>query len=122
MRALTNGLARAAVRFRPAAFVGTFVALMMAAVIVSACGIMLEAGIRAGAPAARYADTPVVVAADQRAYLPTRKGVEREDGANAVPDRARLHAALLTTVARTPGVAAAVRDVTVPVQAAPTEH
>ena len=43
-----NGLARAAVRFKPAAFAGTFVALMMAAMIVSACGILLETGVRAG--------------------------------------------------------------------------
>ncbi|MGW4385934.1 hypothetical protein [Streptomyces sp. NPDC004685] len=45
-----NGLARAAVRFKQAAFVGTFVALMMAAMIVSACGILLETGVRAGVP------------------------------------------------------------------------
>ncbi|WP_406338670.1 hypothetical protein [Streptomyces sp. NBC_00649] len=45
-----NGLARAAVRFKPAAFAGTFVALMMAAMIVSACGILLETGVRASVP------------------------------------------------------------------------
>ena len=55
-----NGLARAAVRFRPSAFVGTFVALAMAALIVSGCGILLETGIRAEVPPGRYANAPVV--------------------------------------------------------------
>ena len=53
-----NGLARAAVRFKPAAFVGTFVALAMAALIVSACGILLETGLRASVPPDRYAERP----------------------------------------------------------------
>ncbi|KUJ69321.1 ABC transporter permease [Streptomyces albus subsp. albus] len=117
MRSLSNGLARAAVRFRPASFAGTFVALMMAAMIVSACGIMLETGTRADTPPARYARTPVVVSADQQAHLSTRHGGRGEDDPAQVPDRARLDAALLTTVARTAGVAEAVRDVTVPVRA-----
>ncbi|WP_181788666.1 hypothetical protein, partial [Streptomyces phytophilus] len=54
VRARTNGLARAALRFRPAGFAGTFVALMMAALIVSACGILLETGVRASVPPERY--------------------------------------------------------------------
>ncbi|WP_432179323.1 hypothetical protein [Streptomyces sp. NBC_00063] len=57
-----KGLARAAVRFKQAAFVGTFVALMMAAMIVSARGILLETGVRAGVPPQRYASAPVVAA------------------------------------------------------------
>ncbi|WFB09580.1 ABC transporter permease [Streptomyces sp. LX-29] len=116
MRSLTNGLARAAVRFKPSSFVGTFVALALAAFIVSACGILLETGIRASAPPRRYADAPVVVAADQTSHLPVGHGEDREDGAAPVPDRARLDAALLTTVARTPGVAAAAPDMTFPVR------
>ena len=62
-----NGLARAALRFRPSAFVGTFIALAMAAMVVSACGILLETGVRASVPPTRYAHAPVVAAADQRA-------------------------------------------------------
>lgn len=66
---LPNGLARAAIRFKPSSFVGTFVALLMAAAIVSACGILLETGTRASVPAERYAKAPVLVAADQQAHL-----------------------------------------------------
>ncbi|MEU5885759.1 FtsX-like permease family protein [Streptomyces sp. NPDC047461] len=106
-----NGLARAAVRFRPSAFVGTFVALAMAALIVSACGILLETGIRAEVPPGRYANAPVVAAADQRAHYGEGDSADSEP----VPDRARLDAALVTKAAEAPGARAAVADVTFPV-------
>ncbi|MFF7654585.1 ABC transporter permease [Streptomyces sp. NPDC007983] len=116
MRALTNGLARASVRFKPAAFAGTFVALMMTAMIVSACGILLETGVRASVPPERYAGAPVVVAADQRAHYTVGHGEDREDESEPVPDRARLDAALVTTAARTPGAAAAAPDTAFPLR------
>ncbi|MFI0966441.1 ABC transporter permease [Streptomyces sp. NPDC021080] len=116
MRSLApNGLARAAVRFRPASFAGTFVALMMAALIVSACGILLETGVRASVPAERYAKAPVVVAADQYAHLVTGSGDGRSDSPELLPDTARVDAALADRTARTPGVKAAVPDFTFPV-------
>jgi putative ABC transport system permease protein len=102
-----NGLARAALRFRPAAFVGTFVALVLAATIVSACGILLETGVRASVPPERYAGVPAVAAADQRAGKP--------DESDAVPDRARLDDSLVAKAAAVPGVRAAIPDVTFPV-------
>ncbi|MFC9682218.1 ABC transporter permease [Streptomyces sp. NPDC056948] len=102
-----NGLARAAIRFRPAAFVGTFVALMLAATIVSACGILLETGVRAEVPPRRYAHVPVVAAAEQRAGKP--------DESDAVPDRARLDDSLVAKAAAVPGARAAIPDVTFPV-------
>ncbi|MEU3980537.1 FtsX-like permease family protein [Streptomyces sp. NPDC026672] len=109
-----NGLARAAVRFKPASFVGTFVALMMAALIVSACGILLETGVRASAPPQRYAEAPVVVAADQYARLVTGSGDSRSESATLLPGTARVDTALADEAARVPGVAAAVPDVTFP--------
>jgi putative ABC transport system permease protein len=102
-----NGLARAALRFRPAAFVGTFVALVLAATIVSACGILLETGVRATVPPERYAHVPAVAAAGQRAGNPDEGGV--------VPDRARLKDSLVAKAAAVPGVRAAIPDVTFPV-------
>lgn len=102
-----NGLARAALRFRPAAFVGTFVALVLAATIVSACGILLETGVRATVPPERYAHAPAVAAAGQRAGNPEEGGV--------VPDRARLKDSLVAKAAAVPGVRAAIPDVTFPV-------
>ncbi|MEV4506128.1 ABC transporter permease [Streptomyces klenkii] len=97
-----NGLARAAIRFKPASFVGTFVALMMTALITSACGILLETGLRASAPAQRYAQAPVVAAAD--ATVKTT-------------DLARLDASLVGKAAAVPGAAKAIADVTFPVKA-----
>ncbi|MGW6157488.1 ABC transporter permease [Streptomyces sp. NPDC055144] len=111
-----NGLARAAVRFKPAAFVGTFVALMMAAMIVSACGILLETGVRASVPPGRYAGAPVVAAADQRAHFVTGSGEDREDGSVQVPDRALLDNSLVAKAASAPGARTAVADLTFPVQ------
>jgi len=107
---LPNGLARAAVRFRPSSFVGTFVALMMAALIVSACGILLETGLRATVPPERYAAAPVVAAADQRAHYGHGDSADSEP----VPDRARLDAALVAKAATAPGARTAVADVTFP--------
>ncbi|WP_394434120.1 FtsX-like permease family protein [Streptomyces sp. SGAir0957] len=120
-----NGLARAAVRFKPAAFAGTFVALLMSALIVSACGILLETGIRASVPADRYAGAPVVVAADQRAHYVVGSGEDRSDEAVPLPDHARLADSLLATAASAPGARTAVADLTYPVHhdgAAVTAH
>ncbi|WP_406329943.1 ABC transporter permease [Streptomyces sp. NBC_00203] len=113
---MPNGLARAAVRFKPAGFVGTFVALAMAALIVSACAILLETGVRASVPPQRYTHAPVVAAADQRAHLVSGHGEDREDEAVQVPDRARLDNSLVAKAASVPGARTAVADVTFPVR------
>ncbi|MGK5630147.1 FtsX-like permease family protein [Streptomyces sp. URMC 123] len=111
-----NGLARAAIRFKPASFAGTFVALMMTALIVAACGILLETGLRASVPPSRYERAPVVVAADQKARLIVETDGERVDAGARVTETARLDAALVRKAAAAPGVAAAVPDVTFPAQ------
>ncbi|MFE9706148.1 ABC transporter permease [Streptomyces sp. NPDC005930] len=110
-----NGLARAAVRFKPASFAGTFVALMMSALIVAACGVLLETGIRASVPAERYADAPVVAAADQSARVVADTVDGPEETAYPLPDTARVDAGLAAKAARAPGAAAAVPDLTFPV-------
>ncbi|MFD9796855.1 ABC transporter permease [Streptomyces sp. NPDC059070] len=116
----TNGLARAALRFKPSAFVGTFVALFMAAAIVSACGILLESGLRASVPAERYAQVPVVAAADQQAHHTTGSGDDRDTESVPLPDKARLDAALAARAAAAPGAAAAIADVSFPVRTGST--
>jgi putative ABC transport system permease protein len=108
-----NGLARAAVRFKPASFVGTFVALMMAALIVSACGILLETGVRASVPPQRYAKAAVVVAADQYARIDKDSD---DESAQPLPDTARVDTALADRAAHAPGAKAAVADFTFPVR------
>ncbi|MEW2448670.1 FtsX-like permease family protein [Streptomyces parvulus] len=117
MRSLApNGLARAAVRFKPASFAGTFVALMMSALIVTACGVLLESGIRASLPAERYANAPVVAAADQSARIVADTVDGPEESAFPLPDTARVDAGLAAKAARAPGAAAAVPDFTFPVR------
>ncbi|MFI6287725.1 FtsX-like permease family protein [Streptomyces sp. NPDC051018] len=110
-----NGLARAAVRFRPSSFAGTFIALMLTAMIVSACGIMLESGLRVSVPPQRYAGAPVVVAADPVSHYVVGSGEERYDESVLIPDKARLDEALVAEAAAVPGVAKAIGDVTYPV-------
>ncbi|MFJ5277132.1 ABC transporter permease [Streptomyces parvulus] len=117
MRSLApNGLARAAVRFKPASFAGTFVALVMSALIVAACGILLETGVRASVPAERYANAPVVAAADQSARVVADTVDGLEETTFPLPDTARVDAGLAARAARAPGAAAAVADFTFPVR------
>ncbi|MER7176234.1 ABC transporter permease [Streptomyces mesophilus] len=113
-----NGLARAALRFKPASFAGTFIALAMAALIVSACGILLETGVRASVPPERYAAAPVVAAADQQAHFISGSGDGRHDSPHPVPDRARLDNSLVAKAGSVPGARTAVADLTFPVQGA----
>ncbi|WP_326765581.1 ABC transporter permease [Streptomyces sp. NBC_01591] len=107
-----NGLARAAVRFKPSSFIGTFVALLLAAAIVSACGVLLETGLRASVPADRYAKAPVVVAADQKIHMKSGSGDSAEETDVLVPDTARLPESLVAKAASAPGAATAIGDVT----------
>ncbi|TVZ95169.1 FtsX-like permease family protein [Streptomyces sp. BK340] len=108
----SNGLARASLRFKPSTFVGTFVALALTAMIVAACGILLETGARAKVPPQRYAHAPVVASADQRARL----GHAGEGDSQPVPDRARLDSSLTAKAATAPGARTAVPDITFPVR------
>jgi putative ABC transport system permease protein len=117
MRSLApNGLARAAVRFKPASFAGTFVALMMSALIVAACGILLETGARASVPAERYAKAPVVAAAEQSVRLVADSIDGPEETVYPLPDTARVDVGLAAKAARAPGAEAAVPDFTFPVR------
>ncbi|MBD0736929.1 ABC transporter permease [Streptomyces sp. CBMA29] len=111
-----NGLARASVRFRPASFVGTFVALLFASAVITACGSMLQTGITAHVKPVRYAATPVVVAADPSARITTGHGDDADSDAASLPDQPRVDTALADRIARAPGVSAAVPDTAFPVQ------
>ncbi|MFF3976704.1 ABC transporter permease [Streptomyces sp. NPDC001828] len=111
-----NRLARAALRFRPSSFAGTFVALLMAAMIVSACGLLLATGITASVPPQRYAGAPVVAAADQSLRYTVGSGEDRDVESLALPDRARLDNSLVAKAASAPGAATAIADLSLPVR------
>ena len=68
------GLALRTMRARRHGFVGAFVALGFAVALVTACGILMESGMRSAAPVQRYAAVPVVVAANQRIAVTLDEG------------------------------------------------
>ncbi|MFI0740276.1 FtsX-like permease family protein [Streptomyces sp. NPDC021100] len=117
---MPNGLARASVRFRPASFAGSLVALLFASAIITACGVLLQTGITAHVVPERYAHTPVVVAADPYARITTGHGENRSTSESALPGRGRVPAALAALIAARPGVAAAVPEQAFPVRAGVT--
>ncbi|MFI2610373.1 FtsX-like permease family protein [Kitasatospora sp. NPDC018619] len=116
---MSNGLARASVRFRPASFAGTFVALLFGAAVIMACGTMLQTGITAAVPPVRYANAPVVVAANPDVEIVRKVNKKEKTVDRPVADRARVDAALAQRIAALPGVAAARADSAFPVQPGP---
>jgi putative ABC transport system permease protein len=111
-----NGLARDSVRFRPASFAGSFVALLFAAMLVTMCGVFMESGIRAHTAPERYADTPVLVTGQNSVSKKFGSGDGASTEKSALPERSRLDANLAGRVAAVPGVDTVIPDVTFPVQ------
>ncbi|MEU6550884.1 ABC transporter permease [Streptomyces sp. NPDC046915] len=104
------------VRARKAGFLGAFLALMCAAALITACGTLLETGLRGTIRTERYAAAPVVVSGDQnvhRTIVKHKKGKTKvKHKAKPIAERAWLPANLEQTLARTPGVARVVPELT----------
>ncbi|MFF4267991.1 FtsX-like permease family protein [Streptomyces virginiae] len=105
------------VRDRKAGFLGAFVALLCATALVTACGTLLETGLRGKIGTERYAAAPILVSADQNVHETTVK--EKKGGrtktkhkAKPVAERAWLPAATVDTVRAVPGVERAVPELT----------
>jgi putative ABC transport system permease protein len=111
-----NGLARASLRFKPASLAGTFVALFLAAVVVMACGTLLQTGVRAEVDPVRYGDVPVVVAADQAARDVVGSGEDAEEIWAPLPELARIDTKLADEIEALPEVAGVIVDAAVSVQ------
>lgn len=109
-------IAMRTLRFRKGAFVATFLAMTFGAMLVLACGGLMETGIRSEVPAKRLANTQFVVTAGNTWELPKENPSDPEEDTEsaAFPERVRLSAGLLDEIADVPGVTAAVGDVTVP--------
>ncbi|OLF10432.1 ABC transporter permease [Actinophytocola xanthii] len=110
-------LALRTLRRRKGSFVATFVAMTFGAVIVMACGGLMETGIRSDVPPHRLAGAPLVVAGDQSHELPRQNPDDPEEDveSSTLVERVRLDAGLVSTLADVPGVESAVPDVAVPV-------
>ncbi|MFG2970756.1 ABC transporter permease [Streptomyces sp. NPDC048288] len=104
------------VRARKAGFLGAFVALLCAAALISACGTLLDTGLRGTIRTERYAAAPVVVSADQYVHRTTVKHkhgkTKVKHKAKPIAERAWLPAGLESRLARTPGVARVVPELT----------
>jgi putative ABC transport system permease protein len=104
------GLALQTLRGRRQGLAGAFVALTLAVMLMTACGVLIQSGLQARPAPERYAAAPLVVAADDRMRTPINDG-ERV----ALPEPRRLPAALGDRVAAVGGVRAVVADRSVPV-------
>ncbi|MFL6125263.1 ABC transporter permease, partial [Actinophytocola sp.] len=100
--------ARATIRHRKGPFVGMFVAVLAAAALVTALGVLLESGLRAGVPPQRFAGAPVVVGAQQSISV-------AEDMDQPYSERVPLPADVVDKVAAVAGVTKAIGDLSVPV-------
>ncbi|MDQ1041230.1 putative ABC transport system permease protein [Streptomyces sp. V3I8] len=104
-------LALATLRTRKGAFAATFLALLLGSAVVSACGMLLESGLRSTVPPERYAAAPVVVSGKQEAEL----RVKSADGSTyestqPLPERAGLDPAMASKIAAADGVRSVVAD------------
>ncbi|MCG7208185.1 FtsX-like permease family protein [Streptomyces arenae] len=82
-------------------------AVLGAAALVTATGVLAESGLRSRLPPGRLGGADVVVAADQEYHVPGDLPI-------ALPERASVPAALTGRLARLPGVTAAVGDLGFP--------
>ncbi|MFB4286549.1 FtsX-like permease family protein [Nonomuraea sp. ATR24] len=96
---------------RRAGFAGAFVALLCAAALVTACGMLLETGLRGAVAPERYAGAPVVLAGDQYARHTKANGKTK---AKPLAERRWIPERIAGEVRRAPGVTKVVTEVTFP--------
>lgn len=111
-RPSTRRFAWQSIRARRAGFVAAFLAVLGGAVLVTACGVLLESGLFAGIAPQRYAAAPVVVGAAQSVRAEVEDSTDRVE---ELPERAHVPAEVVAAVAAAPGVRSVVADVSVPV-------
>ena len=98
-----RSIALATIRHRKSGFVGMFVAVLCAATLLTALGVLLESGLRSGVAPQRYAGAAVVVGAQQA--LPVQEDID-------VPfsERVPLPAETVERIAGVAGVERAIGD------------
>lgn len=109
-------LALSSLRFRTAAFLAIFVAVVLGSSLMSAAGGLLETGLRLNATPQRLADAPIIVTGDPAYHPPNGSG------SVAYPERHGVDPALVAKLAGFPGVAKAIPDVSFPAVVAPGKH
>lgn len=103
-------------RFRKGAFVATFLAMTFGAMLVMACGGLMETGIRGDIPPQRLAAAQFVVSGPGSYVLPKQNPDDPEEDTESgtFTERVRLDSDLVARIGALPGVATAVGDVTFP--------
>ena len=102
-------LALQTLRGRRHSLAGTFVALVFAGVLVTACGVLMQTGLEGGARVDRYAAAPIVVAGDDEIASPVPDG-----SAQPLPEPSRVPATLAERVAAVDGVERVIADRSLP--------
>ncbi|TCO53475.1 FtsX-like permease family protein [Actinocrispum wychmicini] len=103
-------------RYRKGGFVATFIALFLGAMIVMACGGLMETGIRTAIPTHRFAGADIVVTGDRHYELPKRDPADEEEDTERalLSEQVALDPGLVGKLAGVSGVARAVGDVSFP--------
>ncbi|MBC2876086.1 MULTISPECIES: FtsX-like permease family protein [Streptomyces] len=101
---MTGKLALRSLRHRTPAFLATFLALLIGATIVMACGGLMETGIRNNVPPQRLAGARILVTGDRVHHQPGEKKQR------VLAERVELPAGLTGKVEAVPGVRAAVGE------------
>jgi putative ABC transport system permease protein len=108
-------LAVTTLRYRTAAFLAIFIAVLLGGALLSAAGGLLETGLRLNAPPQRLAAAPIIVTGDPAYHPPNGSG------SAALPERHRVDPDLATKLAGTPGVAKTIADRSFPAVVTHTE-
>ncbi|TMR01905.1 FtsX-like permease family protein, partial [Actinomadura soli] len=97
-------------------FTGIFAALLFAATLVGACGVLLESALRAHAPVERFGGAAAVVTGPQSVERRMKRlGSEPEAESRRLAERARIPVAAAAKLRAVPGVRDVVADVSFPV-------
>lgn len=105
----------ATLRHRPGPLVGTFVALTLAALLITVNAFLIGTSLTLVVPAQRLAATTVVVTGNLYVRVTSGTGINASTDKLALTSYRRLDAGVAARLASLPGVAAAVPDVSVPV-------
>ncbi len=102
-------------RHRPASVLATLLSLCLGVAIVTACGVLLESGLRYHGTPQRYAASTVLVASTDLRVV-HGSGDNRDVERSPLPERGHVDAGLMQRVAALPGIRAVAADTSAPVQ------
>ncbi|MDL4773075.1 ABC transporter permease [Actinomadura xylanilytica] len=100
------------------AFAGVFAALLFAAALIGACGVLVESAARAHAPVQRFGAAEAVVTGRQSVKVRVKRiGEGPEEQSRPLAEHTRVQAAVAQRLRTVPGVRGVVADVSFPVLA-----